>query len=176
VTNRAYNLWYLVTRGASGSDQGLVAGALSYRLVGILLLGAVVLLAGLALLRRADGPARAEGAAVLALAFFLLPTQIHERYLFFALAFLILRAASDGVLLAPYLVLVATATLNILGALSGFSPGATIAIAASPLPIAIAVVNLLVLAFLLGHLLIASRLPSQTPAAPDGRLSLSQSQ
>jgi len=56
---------------------------------------------------------------VLALAFFALPTQIHERYLFLALAFLTLRIASAPWILLPYLLLIATATLNILGTLSG---------------------------------------------------------
>ena len=142
VTNRAYNLWWLLLRGASRSDQELLAAGLTYRMAGLLLVGGAALLVCLALLRRADGPARAEGAAVIALSFFLLPTQIHERYLFFALAFLVLRAASDRRLLLAYLALVATATLNILGALSGFSPAATAAIAAMPwLPMAIAAAN-----------------------------------
>jgi Gpi18-like mannosyltransferase len=157
ITNRAYNLWWLVTQGAGGSDQALLMGGLSYRSAGLLLLGGVALLVCLALLRRSDGPALAEGAAVIALAFFMLPTQIHERYLFFTLAFLALRAASDRHLLAPYMILATTATLNILGTLSGFSQSATTAIADSPLPIAIAVVNLMVLLVLLGHLLAASQ-------------------
>jgi Gpi18-like mannosyltransferase len=165
VTNRAYNLWWLVLRGANRSDQELLATGLTYRMAGLLLVGGAALLVCLALFRRADGPARAEGAAVTALAFFLLPTQIHERYLFFALAFLVLRAASDRRLLLPYLALVATTTLNILGVLSGFSPVATAAIAAMPwLPMAIAVVNMLVLAALLGHLLLASRNAATTEA------------
>jgi Gpi18-like mannosyltransferase len=169
VTNRAYNLWWLVTGGASRSDLDALLGPLSHRSAGLALVGGVALLVCLALLRRADGPARAEGAAVTALAFFLLPTQIHERYLFFALAFLAMRAASDRRLLAPYLILVTTATLNILGTLSGFSQAATAAIAPSPLPFAIAVVNLLALVFLIGHLLITSRSAGASAAAPEGQ-------
>lgn len=161
VTNRAYNLWYLATLGAGRSDLDPALGPLSYRLVGMLLLGGAALLACAALWRRNDGPARAEAAAVMALAFFMLPTQIHERYLFFSLAFLALRAPSDGRVLVAYLILVASATLNTLGALSGFSPAATAAIAGSPLPVAIALANLVVLAALMGHLLIS--------AADDGR-------
>ncbi len=171
VTNRAYNLWYLAPLGAGGSDQARALGLVSYRAVGMLLLGAVALLICLALLRRYDGPARAEGAGLLALAFFLLPTQIHERYLFFALAFLVLRAASDLRIVAAYLALVATATLNILGALRGFWPGATAAIVASPLPLAIAAANLAVLVVLLGHMWVTSRTTSAATPAPEGRLS-----
>jgi Gpi18-like mannosyltransferase len=158
VTNRAYNLWWIVTQGASRSDQELLLGGLTFRMAGLLLVGGAALLVCLALFRRADGPARAEGAAITALAFFVLPTQIHERYLFFALAFLAMRAASDRRLLAPYLLLVATSTLNILGALRGFSEPATAAIARMPwLPTLIAAVNLLVLVALLGHILMRSR-------------------
>jgi Gpi18-like mannosyltransferase len=156
VTNRAYNLWYLVTQGVGRSDIEPALGGLSFRQVGMLLLGCAALIVCIALFRRSDGPARAEGAAVMALSFFMLPTQIHERYLFFALAFLALRLASDRLMLIPYLVLVATATLNILGGLSGFNQRATAAIAGSPLPLAIAVVNLLVLLFLIGHLIVTS--------------------
>jgi Gpi18-like mannosyltransferase len=156
VTNRAYNLWYLVTQGVSRSDLEPVLGGLSFRQVGMLLIGCAALIVCIALFRRFDGPARAEGAAVMALSFFMLPTQIHERYLFFALAFLALRLASDRWMLIPYLVLVTTATLNILGRLSGFNQRATDAIAASPLPLGIAAVNLLVLLFLIGHLLVTS--------------------
>jgi Gpi18-like mannosyltransferase len=156
VTNRAYNLWYLVTQGVSRSDLDPALGGLSFRQVGMLLIGCAALIVCLALFRRFDGPARAEGAAVMALSFFMLPTQIHERYLFFVLAFLALRLASDRWMLIPYLVLVTTATLNILGGLSGFNQLATAAIAASPLPPAIAIVNLLVLLFLIGHLIVTS--------------------
>jgi Gpi18-like mannosyltransferase len=156
VTNRAYNLWYLVTQGVNRSDLEPALGGLSFRQVGMLLVGCAALIVCIALLRRFDGPMRAEGAAVMALSFFMLPTQIHERYLFFALAFLALRLASDRWMLIPYLVLVTTATLNILGGLSGFNQRATDAIAASPLPLAIAAVNLLVLLFLIGHLILTS--------------------
>src|SRR6266540_1339306 len=67
-----------------------------------------------------------------------------------------LRCASAHRMLIPYLALVTTATLNILGGLSGFNQRATVAIAASPLPLAIAVVNMLVLLFLIGHLIVTS--------------------
>jgi len=156
VTNRAYNLWYLATQGVSRSDLEPALGGLSFRQVGMLLIGCAAMIVCIALFRRFDAPARAEGAAVMALSFFILPTQIHERYLFFVLAFVALRLASDHRMLIPYLALVTTATLNILGGLSGFNQRATVAIAASPLPLAIAVVNMLVLLFLIGHLIVTS--------------------
>ncbi|MEP7190100.1 MAG: hypothetical protein ABI901_12985, partial [Roseiflexaceae bacterium] len=100
LTNRAYNLWYLVTLGVGGADTELGLGPLSFRLIGVILMGGAALLVCVALLQRSDGPARSLGAAVLALAFFTLPTQIHERYLFLALALLAISAAADRLVLA----------------------------------------------------------------------------
>jgi hypothetical protein len=59
-----------------------------------MLMGMATLLVCLALIHRSDGLARVLAAAVLALAFFTLPTQIHERYLFLALAPLMMSAAA----------------------------------------------------------------------------------
>ena len=166
LTNRAYNLWYLVTLGAGGSDVGQGLGPLSFRLIGMLMMGAAALLVCLALLYRSDGRARALGAAVLALAFFMLPTQIHERYLFLALALLVMSAAVDRPVIIVFVALMMSATLNILGALRGFSEPAYAAIAPSPLPVALAALNLLALVALLGRLLaICLGVPQATAAA-----------
>jgi hypothetical protein len=165
LTAGAYNLWYLVTWGASGDDVGQGIGGLSYRMIGLLLVGGVALLVGAALLRRPDGPLRAEAAAVLALAFFALPTQIHERYLFLTLAFLALRSASSAGLLVPLLLLALSGTLNIFGHLDGFVPAATAWLNDSPLPLLLAALNLGVLLFVLGHLLVSSRPAASVPEA-----------
>jgi hypothetical protein len=97
------------------------------------------------------------GAATLALAFFALPTQIHERYAFFALPFLLLAAAIDMRLLAPYLLLVAAATVNIVGAIPGFSRELTVIIRASFLPQAVAWLSLALLVALIGYTLTPRR-------------------
>jgi hypothetical protein len=156
TTVAAYNLWFLVLLGGSDRDTEPLIGSLSYRTAGLILLGLAALLICLALLRRSDGPALAEAAAALALAFFCLPTQIHERYLFLALAFLALRIASAPRLLVPYLLLVATATLNILGTLKGFTPAVYAYMQESRLPLLLAGANLLVCVFLIGHLLVVT--------------------
>jgi hypothetical protein len=119
----------------------------------MLLMGLAALLVGLALIHRTDGPARSLGAAALALAFFTLPTQIHERYLFLALALLVMSAAADRPTMVVFVVLTISATLNILGALRGFSEPAYAAIAPSPLPIALAALHVLMLAIVIGRLL-----------------------
>ncbi|GAB4215154.1 MAG: hypothetical protein OHK0022_54720 [Roseiflexaceae bacterium] len=153
TTSRAFNLWYLALGGRSESDAVLALGPLSYRTLGILLIGAAAALICAVLLRRADGPVRVQAAAVLGLAFFTLPTQIHERYLFLTLAFLALSMARDLRLALPFLLLVASATLNILATLSGFSPPIYEALARiPPLGLALSVVNLAVLGGLLGYL------------------------
>ncbi len=154
ATNQAYNLWQLVTGGATVFDYTTGIGGLSYRSIGFLLIGAVVLLVCTALLRRSDDPARAAAAAVLALAFFALPTQIHERYAFFTLPFLALWIAYDRIALLPYLLIGTAATINIFGAIRGFFPDLSSAIRASALPNIVGVATLLVLGWLLARLLL----------------------
>jgi hypothetical protein len=163
LTAGAYNIWYLVTMGGGGHDTGQGIGGLSFRAIGFVLVGSVALLVGAVLLRRSDGPMRAEAAAVLALAFFALPTQIHERYLFLVLAFLALRIASSERLAIPFVLLVLSATINIMGDLDGFIPLATALIAATPLPFVLAVLNLAILAFLIGHMLASSQPAAAAP-------------
>ncbi len=155
VTNRAYNLWWLVAGDRAVSDLNEWAG-ISYRSLGMLLLSVTALLILLGLLRRPDGPSVAVGAAALALAFFSLPTQIHERYAFFALPFLLLAAAVDQRLLLAYALLVLGATINILGAIRGFSLAAHQVIRASFLPEAVAWTSL---ALLIGLLIYLWRTP-----------------
>jgi hypothetical protein len=148
VTNDAYNLWYLVAGGQNLNDEVTLVLGLSYRQLGLLLMGGAALLITLSLLRRADPASRALAAACLALAFFCLPTQIHQRYLFLVFAFLALRLADTPRLLWAYATLLVTGTLGILGSLS-FVPALQPLIAASPLPLVCATLNLLVLAALL---------------------------
>lgn len=153
ATNRAYNLWWLVTGGQTVSDLTEWAG-ISYRTIGFLLISIVALLVMLAVLRSPGAPTRVVGAAILSLAFFSLPTQIHERYIFFTMPFLLLAAATDLRLLIPFLLIVATSTINLFGAIGGFSPALTSAIHAGPWREMAAWVNLATLAALLVYLFI----------------------
>lgn len=154
VTNRAYNLWYLLLEPDGGPDTVMLFGLLSYRTIGMLLIGAVAALACAALLARADTAMRLEAGALIALGFFLLPTQIHERYLFLALALLVLSAVRAPRLLLPLAIYaLISATLNILGTLSGFWEDANTAIASSPLPKLLSATNLVALGILLAHML-----------------------
>lgn len=157
LTNGAYNVWYLLTLWGGGTDSAMVIGRLSYRALGMLLLTGYTLLVMVALIYRCDRPARIQGAAVLALAFFMLPTQIHGRYLFLTLAFLALGIAAYPWLRWPYMALMLTATINILGTLDGFVPIATAWIRGSPLPVLCVLVNLGVLVALSVQVLVTSR-------------------
>jgi Gpi18-like mannosyltransferase len=155
LTNQAYNLWMLVTGGRNAFDVGQGLGPLSYRAIGLLLTGAAALAVCAALLRRDDAAARFEGTAALALAFFLLPTQIHERYLFLSLAPLIVAAAAAPRLLPLFVVLSVTGALNIVGTLGGFSPALYDLIQGTPVPLVASAVNLAVLGALLVHLMLS---------------------
>ncbi len=165
VTNRAYNLWWLVVGDRAVSDLTSI-GPLSYRTIGFALVGLVALAVMLAVLRRPDGPTMALGAATLALAFFALPTQIHERYAFFALPFLLLWAAAEWRALIPFGVLTVTATINILGAIRGFNPIWHEAIKTSPLTYGVAWVSL---AVLVGLLVALWQRAAGAPQAAGGR-------
>ena len=151
VTNRAYNLWWLVVGDQRVSDLTEWAGV-TYRTLGFLLVGSVALLVVLAVLRRPEPHTYLVGAATLGLAFFTLPTQIHERYAFFALPFVLLAAVADLRLLVPYAVLVMNATINILGTMGAFAPELLPLIRDSALPEVVAWVNLATLAGLLVYL------------------------
>jgi len=91
----AYNFWYLALGGKLliSSEIRPIALPLAYRDIGTLLFAATALLAlGLALRRKAE-ESLALPAATLALGMFLLLTQMHERHVFPALAFLAWGAA-----------------------------------------------------------------------------------
>ncbi len=152
VSIGAYNLWHVLTLGRGGNDDVLLLGMLSYRMIGLVLVASAALVASWSLWRCSNEVMRVRAAIVLALAFFVLPTQIHERYLFLSFAFVALALASDARLAIPYSVLVGTATLNILGTLDSFVPVAYRAIVSSPLPMVCAVGNVAVLVFFVGYL------------------------
>jgi Gpi18-like mannosyltransferase len=144
----AYNLWSLVHGVRLVRDgQPLLLG-LSPLQIGLLLLALVCLRVVVRVLRQADLATRFEASAALALAFFALTTQMHQRYIIFVYPFLLLAAAASPRLRWPYLLLALSGTLNIFGTLA-FLPPLDTRIAASPLPALCALVNLGVLGYLL---------------------------
>jgi hypothetical protein len=154
TTYGAYNLWYLALGGNAVNDFDAAFGQFSYRQIGFGLLGTATLLVCAALWRRNSAGGRAEAAATLALAFFVLPTQMHARYLFLPLAFVALAACADRRFVALFVLLAASATINLFGILDGFWPAATALINVTPLPLVCAVVNIAALLVLLGRLIV----------------------
>lgn len=102
MTQNAFNLWMNPLFGViivrpSGLTEGHVVDdtavavalggiALTWQWVGNVLFAAAVLTALAVLLRRVDGVAVVFVALVIAVAFFALPTRVHERYLYPSLA------------------------------------------------------------------------------------------
>jgi Gpi18-like mannosyltransferase len=112
VTKSAHNLWYLAVPGKDVSDKLAAVGPLTYRQVGLLLLGGWTALVMALSLRGREPWALWVTAAALALGFFCLPTQMHERYLYPAPVLLAVVAWRDARLLTLFAVLSATLFLN----------------------------------------------------------------
>jgi Gpi18-like mannosyltransferase len=144
----AYNLWSLVHGVRLVRDGPPLVLGLSALLIGLGLLALVAVAVMAVLLRRAALELRLEAGAVLALAFFTLTTQMHQRYIVFVYPFLILAAAASPRLLWPYLALLVTGTLNIFGTLP-FLPALEAWIAVSWLPTLCALAHLALLLYLL---------------------------
>ena len=104
LTINAFNMWRnpwsglgdTITWGCDAPSAGCTAGAgvafsigstlVSWQMVGAILFAAVALVALWHIARRDDPVGLLEGSLLLAVAFFALPTRVHERYLFPALA------------------------------------------------------------------------------------------
>lgn len=85
VSMNAYNLWWLFFGRLSSSfwDQNLIAGLVSFKMMGLALFGSVYAIAVALILRVAGKTAGLLSAFILiSFAFFLFLTQMHERYLF----------------------------------------------------------------------------------------------
>jgi Gpi18-like mannosyltransferase len=117
VTINAYNIWYFVAPGIYVPDTNAFVLGLNYRQVGLLLLASAALLISLLVARSDEAGFDTIAAALTALAFFLLPTQIHERYLFLCFAFLALSLPHARALWLPFALLSLSATLNVFGTL-----------------------------------------------------------
>ncbi|MGZ3586466.1 MAG: phospholipid carrier-dependent glycosyltransferase [Candidatus Limnocylindrales bacterium] len=122
LTVNAYNPWALVGAGglpsmaASGGwspDQVPLIGSLSGVTVGALLLGAAYLVAILQLALRDSRRSILLTVVFLSLAFFILPTRVHERYLFPVFAFLPLLAVGSRSFKIATLALAAASFVNL---------------------------------------------------------------
>lgn len=110
----AFNVWWL-GRGWSGNrlpDATLLLGPWSYKQVGLTLLAGYTTFVLWTLWRRFDAADVPLAAAALGMAFFMLPTQIHSRYLFPVFPLLLLASIQRPRLLGAYAVLSLTFLLN----------------------------------------------------------------
>jgi Gpi18-like mannosyltransferase len=96
VTANAYNIWYLIspripTNWMEGLNDSFQVLGFSLKFIGLALLGIYTILVLYQLFKKCDKDNIILAAASMAFAFFMLPTQIHDRYLFpfFALFILI---------------------------------------------------------------------------------------
>jgi hypothetical protein len=110
VSANAHNLWWVFSEGAARwyLDQDPFVGPLSYRLVGVGLVGAF---AGLALLRALREPsfgAIFTAGAFTGFGFFMGMTQIHENHMYVVFPLLAVAAAVDRRLWPLYAILAVT--------------------------------------------------------------------
>ena len=116
----AFNIWWLFSGGQGrwAPDMRLFLNLFSYRTLGTILLGIFfVLLLRYLFDREKDENAVLFSSAMAFIAFFMLPTEMHERYIIPALVFLILAAVKNRDLRVVYVALSLTTFFNLLIAL-----------------------------------------------------------
>jgi hypothetical protein len=118
VSVNAYNFWFLVSPVSpdwyhSLSDKSMILGV-SLKSVGLFSLGMFTLLVLYQMVRKRDDHTIVLGASSIALAFFIIPTQIHERYLFPFFALFMLMALHNKKYLMCYIILSITFLFNLM--------------------------------------------------------------
>lgn len=123
LTVDAVNIWWLMTGGLSNHlSDGILIFGLPLRWIGLGLMSAAIILACRFMMRSNDPDRYWIGAVFLVFSFYLLPTEIHERYLFSIFALLVVllpRGASWQWLCA---LLTITYTINVSIVLYGPHP------------------------------------------------------
>lgn len=116
----AMNVWYHLSGvSPSTSDTLKAANLVTYRQIGLALFGVVVLLvcgyvaAAAAKREQPVSAALLKASAAVNMAFFMLPTEIHERYAIPALLFLLFTVIYDRRWLVPAAALTATVFVNL---------------------------------------------------------------
>lgn len=123
VSLGAYNFWWSLLGDTAWSldDTALLLGAMSYRTAGFLLFTSACawVITAPPLLKKGPVPVQdiLLGAALLCFAFFLFPTQIHERYLFPFFALALPAALRHRSAFAIYAIISMGGLFNLLGVL-----------------------------------------------------------
>ncbi|MFD1887150.1 hypothetical protein [Paenibacillus wenxiniae] len=133
VTLNALNIWYyLLGFAPDTNDTTRLLGIISLRNMGLLLLVIAVLYSGWYMLRmrKLDTSVVLKAGVWLCFAFFMLPTEIHERYSVPALILLLFVAMLDSYWIVLALLLSITITYNLWSVMmSTISPGPGIVVA-----------------------------------------------
>jgi hypothetical protein len=159
----AFNLWYVLSPHHNVlpwpkeriADSQAVIGNITFKQIGLFLASIFVLLICVVAWNRFDQDREFVWAAALYFGVFMLPTQVHERYLFPALIFLIIALAQD-IRLWPILAgTMYTFAYNV----TWVAPVNMSFLWASDFATAVAVLNVLLLAWLI-YLLTIRRRPA----------------
>jgi hypothetical protein len=166
MTNNAYNFWYTVASLNKGRllkfeekayvDYRRLLGNFTYKQAGLAIFGVFVLLSMLGTWHDALERRELVWAAALFLGFFMLPTQVHERYIYPAAVLALLAAAQDRRLWVIAGALAWTFTYNVLSVAVAYRWPA-ITLGAQFLALPTAAVNI-VLLVVLTHIAWYSRL------------------
>ncbi len=171
LTMNAMNVWWPVSRalGIGTSDGVALLPSVSAKTVGLALFSLAVLLVLLRLPRHPSAEATLAAAAALSLAFFLFPTEIHERYLYPAVPFLValaFRSRTAAVLAAAVSGAFCVNLLAVLPLPWPVAPGYTGPVGESPWILAI---PLTLLASFVATVRQIGRFPSGEAPSADGR-------
>lgn len=123
VSNNAYNSWFALATLHKGSmmqfrepafaDTLTILGGISYKLIGLVCFGGFAGLIAVVCWRQAEQRREFVWAAALFFGFFMLPTQVHERYLYPAVVLLMIAVAQDRRLLGVAFAAIVTYSYNI---------------------------------------------------------------
>ncbi len=123
VTVNAFNLWYLVIPplwnllpthpSAIPFDTNVLIGTLSIRQISLILFASYVLLVVIMIWQQSSIRREFSWAAALYIGFFMLPTQMHERYLYPAAVFALVAIAQERRVWPIAAMLVLTYTFNV---------------------------------------------------------------
>lgn len=122
LTVNAYNLWYIISPAKPNDWQNLALDSkmfwgISFKALGIFMFFVFTFLTAYQLFKKTDERNIILASASMVFAFFILPTQIHERYLFPFFALLCPLALTNRKYLSVYLILTITHFFNLLFAL-----------------------------------------------------------
>jgi hypothetical protein len=125
MMNNAYNFWYILAFLNNGgqptvfdkhyADALPIYGGFTYKFAGIIMFCAFILLLSIIMWRHAHKRYEFVWATALFLGFFVLPTQVHERYIYPAGVLALLAVVQERRMWWPAIILFWTFSYNVLG-------------------------------------------------------------